>query len=151
MHDRGSRIFNAFMIIVASTFLFLLPLTLLVEDFKKDQQIDNFSVPTAVGETTENVSLSEELYEGDATSVTVLSDLATDSAGWGSYNATVNNLLITGLTTNTTRIIKVTYDIDALGGSVAIINLADKLAWFWLLICIAYAPAALAAIFTGRA
>ena len=151
MHDRGSRIFNAFMIIVASTFLFLLPITLLVEDFKVDRHEDNFSITTGGADTTDNVILSNELYEGDTTSITILSDDADDSAGWGAFSATFNELEVTGLAVNTTRTIEVNYDIDALGGSVAIINLADKIAWFWLLICIAYAPASLAAIFTGRA
>ncbi len=151
MHDRGSRIFNAFLIIVASTFLFLLPLTLAVEDFKTDQQEDIFSVTTGAGGTSDNVIFSETLYEGDTTSISMLSDLATDNTGWSSYNSTYNRIEITGLTVSSTRVITATYDIDALGGSAAIINLADKLAWFWLLICIAYAPAALAAIFTGRA
>ena len=151
MQDRGRKIFNAFLIIVASTFMFLLPLTTAVEKYKTYQQEDIFSVTTGVGETVDNITFSETLYEGDSTSVTILSDLSTDATGWNSYNSTYNNIGLTGLTASEVRVITATYDVDALGGNAAIITLVDRLAWLWLLICIAYAPAALAAIFTGRA
>lgn len=145
------RIFKAFLIIMASTILFLLPLTAAVYDFKTDQQADTFSVVTGLGETTETIVFSEQLYDEDTTTINIISDLGTDSTSWGSYNATPNNLLVSGLTANTTRTLTATYDIDALDGSTGIINLADRLPWIWLLLCIAFAPAALAAIFTGRA
>ncbi len=145
------RIFQAFLVLMASTVLFLLPLTLAAYDFKTDQQEDTFSMVTAVGETSDNISLSELLYDADVTTVYVLSDLGTDNISWSSYNATTNHLLISGMTDNSTRVLTATYDVDALGGNAAIIMLADRLAWIWLLLVIAFAPAALAAIFTGRA
>lgn len=148
--NRGRKIFNAFLIIVASTILFLLPLTLAVEAFKTDTQEDTFSLVTAVDETSENVVFSETLYESDTTSISMLSDLATDTLSWSSYNSTANRIQVDGLTGNATRTITATYDIDALGGNTAIITVADRLAWFWLLVCIAFAPMALAAIFIGR-
>ena len=66
MDDRGRKIFNAFLIIVASTFLFLLPLTDVVEAFKTYQQEDTFSV-TTTDLTTANITFSETLYEEDMT------------------------------------------------------------------------------------
>jgi len=143
------KIFKAFLILMASTILFLLPLTMIVYDFKTDQQTDLFSVVTA-NTTTENITLSELLYDADVTTVYVLSDLSTDNISWGSYNAGTNNLLIYGLRADSIRVLTATYDVDALGGNAAIIVLVDRLAWFWLLLIIAFAPAALAAIFTGR-
>jgi len=143
------KIFKSFLILMASTILFLLPLTASIYDFKTDRQEDTFSMVTA-DVTTDNITLSELLYDADVTTVYILSDLSTDLISWGSYNATSNNVLVSGMTANTTRVLTATYDVDALGGSTAIINLADKLAWFWLLLIIAFAPASLAAIFTGR-
>ncbi len=143
------KIFKAFLILMASTILFLLPLTMTVYDFKTDQQTDLFSMVTA-DTTTDNITLSELLYDADVTTVYVLSDLSDDMISWGSYNATSNNLLVSGMSGNTTRVLTATYDVDALGGSTAIINLVDRLAWIWLLLIIAFAPASLAAIFTGR-
>ena len=143
------KIFKAFLILMASTVLFLLPLTGSVYDFKTDQQTDLFSMVTTVN-TADNITLSELLYDADVTTVYVLSDLSTDLISWSSYNATSNNLLISGMSVNSTRVLTATYDVDALGGNTAIIDLTDRLAWFWLLLIIAFAPASLAAIFTGR-
>lgn len=145
------RIFQAFLIIIASTLLFLVPITESVEEFLVDTQEDNISVSTAVGETSENVTLSETLYDSDISSVVVISDLSSDTVSWSSYNATPNHFLVSGMTANTSRLLTVSYDIDALGGNAALILLANRLPIFWLVWMGAFAPAALAAIFTGRA
>ena len=116
------KIFKAFLILMASTILFLLPLTMIVYDFKTDQQTDIFSMVT-VGNTTDNITLSELLYDADVTTIYVLSDLSTDNISWGSYNGTSNNLLVSGLVSNDTRVLTATYDVDALGGNAAIIVL----------------------------
>lgn len=145
------RVWQAFLIILASVILFLLPLTDAMYDFKTDRQEDSFSTSTAAGQTTANLTLSESVFDDDTTTIEITSDLSTDSPAWSSYNATSHSLLASGLTANTTRNLTLYYDVDALGGSDAIVNLADKMAWIWLLIIIAFIPAALAAIFIKKA
>lgn len=147
---RANKIFNAFLIIVASTIFFMLPLTESVDAFLVDTQTDYFSISTGVGVTTANVVFSEPLYDEDTTSIDMLSDLNTDTVGWNTYNATANRINLSGLTGNATRTITATYDIDALGGNAAIIAFAGYLSYFWLLICFAFAPTALVAIFTEK-
>lgn len=147
---RGKKVIDALLIIVASTILFLLPITLAVTDFLTDQQEDSASLVTAVGQTSDNVSLSELLYDSDISSVYVLSDLSTDAPSWASYNGTHNTIWVSGLTANTTRVLTITYEIDALSGNAALINLVNNLPAIWLLLCVAFAPAALAALFMRR-
>ena len=134
-----------------SAILFMLPFTQMAYDFRTDPRTDTYSVDTAVGETTANESLYGDLYDGDMGSIDIDSDLATDVPMPASYSTTTRLLDITGLTANNTRILNITYDFDALDASEAIATLIDRLPWIWLLVCIAFAPAALFAIFTGRA
>lgn len=146
---RGRNIFNAFLIIVASTIFFLLPYTLAAYDLQTDQHSEDFSVVTAVGQTTDNITFHYDLYDDDTGTINVVSDLSSDTISWSSYNATDNHLLITGMTANATRILTATYDKDALNSS-AITSFVNVVVWIWLLAAAAFAPAALAAIFTGR-
>lgn len=145
------RVFKAFLVVLASVILFLLPLTKAMYDLKTDRQEDNFSVSTAAGITSSNITLSESIYEDDTTTIELLSDLSSDSPAWSAYAVGSHSVNVTGLTDNATRALSVYYDVDALEGWDAIVALADKMAWIWMLIIIAFAPAAVAAIFTGRA
>ena len=144
------RIFYAFLIVMVSAILFMLPLTEGVYDFRTDPRTDTFSVDTGVGVTTANESLLSDLYDCDMSSIDIDSDLATDNPQYYAINCTTRLLDITGLTANTTRTLSITYDFDALQGSTAINNLVDRVPWIWLLVIIAFAPAAIFAIFTGR-
>lgn len=144
------RIFWAFLIIVVSTILWLLPITTAIYDFRTDQREDTFATETGAG-TTANVTLLDDLYEDDTGSVDIDSDLATDAPLPSSYNATNQNLLVNGLTASANRTLIVTYDIDALSESEAVSNILDRLPLIWLVVIIAFPPAALFAIFTGRA
>lgn len=129
----------------------MLPFTQMAYDFRTDPRTDTFNTATAVGVTAANETLLDDLYDGDTGSVDIDSDDATDVPLPGSYNVTNRVLNITGLTANTSRILQITYDFDALDATPAIATIIDRLPWIWLLCCIAFAPAALYAIFTNRA
>ena len=149
--DRGlMRIFYAFLIMFCSVFLFLLPLTEAAYDFKTDIRTDTFATETAAGITSVNETLFKPLYDSDIATVDILSTLATDVPTTTSYNATSRQLWISGLTASSNRSLEVSYDIDSLTGFPAIATLLDKVPFIWMLIIIAFAPAALFAIFTGR-
>lgn len=144
------KIFYAFLIIVVSAILFMLPLTDAVYDFRTALRTDTFSTTTAVGVTTANESLLSDLYDCDMSSIDIDSDLGTDHPIPSSINCTTRVLIMSGFTANATRTLTITYAFDALQGSSAINNLVDRVPWIWLLVIIAFAPAALFAIFTGR-
>ena len=143
------RIFYAFLIVVVSAILFMLPITEAIYDFRTDLREDTFSTETGAG-TTANVTLLDDLYDDDLGSVDIDSDLATDHPLPNSYNATSQVLNVSGLTATSNRTLDITYDIDALSGNDAINAVADILPFIWMLCIIAFAPAALFAIFTGR-
>lgn len=145
------RVFYALLIIVASAILWMLPVTEAVYDFRTDMRTDSFSTTTG-GATSANVMLFDDLYDcPDVGSVDVDSDNATDTPVANSINCTTRILLIDGLSVNTTRVLDVTYPVDALWDSTALNILMDRVPWIWILVIIAFPAAALFAIITGRA
>lgn len=128
----------------------MLPLTEGIYDFRTDPRTDTFTTITAAGVTTGNATLGADPYDCDTTNLDINSDLGTDTPIPTSINCTTRFLDISGLTANTTRTLTITYDFDALQGSSAINNLVDRVPWIWLIVIIAFAPAAIFAIFTGR-
>lgn len=129
----------------------MLPITSAIYDFRTDLRTDTFSTATAVGVTTANETLLEELYDGDIGSVDIASDDATDVPLPNSYNSTSQVLNISGLTGNVTRTLEVSYDVDALEGSNAVDTLLGWLPYIWILVIVVFPMAAIFAIFTGRA
>lgn len=144
------RIFYAFLVIVVASILFMLPVSVAIYDFRTDLREDTFDTDTGVGVTTANVILGKPVYDNDTETIDILSDLATDVPTYSSYNTTSRQLGISVLTANATRILTVSYDIDALEGSDAINTVMDIIPFIWMLVIIAFPMAALFAIFTGR-
>ena len=144
------RIFYAFLIIVTAAMLWMLPITDSIYDFRTDLQEDTFASDTAVGVTTANVTLSKVLYDSDNQTIDILSSLSDDAPAFSSYNVTSRLLGISGLSANTTRVLTVTYDVDALSASNAISNFLDVVPWMWLMCLAVFAPAALVSMFVGR-
>jgi len=145
------RIFTAFLVLVATAILWLLPISTAAYDFKTDAREDTFTSPTAAGVSTANVTLIKEIYDDDTTTVDILSSLATDVPVVGVYTTATRVLNVTGLTTNTTRTLSITYDVYALTGGGSIDTIVSRLDFIWMLALICLPIAALAAIFTGRA
>jgi len=144
------RIFYAFLIVVVSAILFMLPVTEAIYDYRTDLRTDTFSTTTAAAVTSANVTLLTGLYDSDISTIDIDSDDSTDDPLANTYNATSRVLNVTGLTAATTRTLDITYDIDALEGSDAIGKIADIVPFVWMILIIAFPPAALFAIFTGR-
>jgi len=129
----------------------MLPLTDLVYDYRTDVKDDSFTVVTTAGNTTPLVVLTKYIYNADTGTIEVQSDLSTDSPLFSSYNTTTRATVFSGMTGNATRTLEVSYDTDALGTSGALSTFVDRIAWIYMLMIIAFAPASIAAIFTGRA
>lgn len=128
----------------------MLPVSEAVYDFRTDLREDEFNVTTE-DVTSANVTLGKPLYEDDTGTIDIISDESTDNATFGSYTTGTRVLNITALSANVTRILTVSYDIDALEGSDALNTFVGYIPWIWMLIIIVFPIAGLAAIFTGRA
>ena len=145
------RIFYAFLILLVSAFLFMLPVVEAIYDYRTMQRIETETVPTAVGVTTGNVILGIAPFENDTDVLNIISDLGTDAPAFSTYNTTNRMVSFGGLTANGTRIITITYLIDALSTVPAVNTLMGWLPFIWYLVVVAFIPAALFAIFTSRA
>lgn len=146
------RIFYAFVITLAAALLFLVPYTEVGDEFLTDIRTDTFAnESTAPADTTASVVLVKSVYDDDIQLVTPTSNLSTDAPVAFSYNATNRELVVSGLTDNATRTLTIDYSIDALGGTGAVNTLASRFPWIMLLCAIVIAPAAIGAIFLGRA
>lgn len=128
----------------------MLPITEGVYDFRTDVKEDLFFYETAGG-TTANVTLIKEIYDDDISTVSILSDDGDDIPTATSYDPATRTLGISGLDTATNRTLAISYDVDALGLSTAMTVFIDRISWIWLLCVIAFAPAAIAAIFMNKA
>lgn len=144
------RIFTAGLVLVATAFLWLLPITSAVYDYRTDLREDTFTSALAAGITTANHTLTKPIFENDLGTITITSDLTGDTPALLSYNTSSRLIRISGLTANATRILNVSYDVDALAGNDAIATVASRVVFIWLLSLIIFPVAALAAIFLGR-
>lgn len=144
------RVFYSFQIIVTAVFLFLLPLTDMAYEYRTEEQTDDFSVTTGVGVTSANCTLDDFIYDDDDDTIEIESSLAEVPTAT-SYNGTTKTVLVSTLTANATRTLSITYDIDAIPDNDAINTMIDRWPWIWMLVCIAFPVAGIAAIFTGRA
>ena len=130
----------------ATALLFMLPFSEGVYDFQTDLQEDSLTSTTAVGATSDNLTLSEAIYEDDTTTLSVTSDDSTDVPVLAAYDSTTQSVNITGLTANATRTLEIDYDIDALPGWSGIDTLVSRLNLFWLIGIVGFIPASLIAI-----
>lgn len=144
------RIFYSFLIIAATAVLLLLPITEGVYDFRTDLAQDDFRLETDGATTTANLTLIDEVYDDDVTTVDCTSDNSDDIPVVEGYHSGTRVVDISGLATSENRTLSVTYDIDALGASGAISTFLDQLGWVWLLLVIAFPAAAIAAMFMNR-
>lgn len=146
-----NRIYSAFLILVTSALLWLVPISDLVYDFQTDVKTDSFYVTTGAGETSANVTLYKAVYDNDTSTIEIVSYLNTDTPAFSSYNSTTRKTGFTGLTASTSRTVDVSYDTDALNASDAWEGVLDKASLIWMVLIIAFPVAGLAAVFTGRA
>jgi hypothetical protein len=144
------RIFYAGLVIVVAAILFMLPVSESVYAFRTDLRSDTFPVTTAVGVTSANVTLLKTLYDNDTDTITFDSDIG-ETPVYGSYNTTTRQLLVTGLTASTSRNLVVSYDVAAFTATSAINRILDKIPFVYMLMIFCFAPAAIAAIFLGKA
>lgn len=143
------RIGFAFIALIASFILWVLPVTDAVYDFRTDVREDDFTVATGLGVTSANVTLLKAIYDNDTDTIGYTSNV-TEIPAFSSYNSTTRQLLTTGLSANTTRLLTINYDTNALTFSTALNTLLNWWPFIWYMLITAFPIASLVAIFTGR-
>lgn len=143
------KAFWSFLIVFCSVLLWVIPFTDAAHNFKTDVRTDEFTVTTA-DSTNTTVQLFTTLYDGDSSSVDLLSHDVDDSPLLSSYNTTTRAAVITGLAGNTTRQLDVAYDVDALGNATLITLAGVTTPWLWYAIASVFPLAALYALWFMR-
>lgn len=128
----------------------MLPITEGIYDFRTDVKDDTFYIVTGAGDTTANVTLLKEVYDDDVSTISVTSDFSGDIPTLVDYHTATRVTDINGLLISANRTLTVEYDYDALNPSGAIEVFLDRLAWIWMICVIAFAPAAIAAIWMRK-
>ena len=142
------KIFYASLVIFSAVFLFMLPITGMVYDFRTDVRQDSFTVETAAAVTTANTTLLRAIFGDDTATISYDSSID-ESPAFSAYNAATRQLLTANLTASSGRTLLVSYDVAALS-STSLDMLIDRVPLIWLLMIISFAPAALASMFVGR-
>ena len=105
----------AFCLLFAMIALTFLPA--IVESFHTtitDELTDTGNITTGAGETTGNMTLTEDLYLDRMASVlTLTSTYGSDDPVASSYDSTTNNFVVSGLVASQSRIITALYEYDS--------------------------------------
>ena len=117
---------------------------------KTDTKIDRLPSVTGAGETTDNLTLTNEVYNDDTSDLTLDSSDGDDTPTLTAYAPGNHTIAISGLSENTTRTITVTYDIAALTIWSGVDTLLGYFPMIWYILAIAMAPAALIVIWKFR-
>lgn len=131
------RIFFSFLIVVCAVLFALLPFTGAVHSLLTDLKQDSFSITTASTSNT-TVQLYKPLYDNDTSSIVFVSHDIDDSPIASTYNSTSRALLVLGMAENTTRLIDVTYEIDAINNT-AFATAVTVVTYLWLIMIALFA------------
>lgn len=105
----------ALLVIAAVIIVLLLPASIVaLNEFRMTDYEEPHNITTGAGETTANVSLSQELFNDDTALVSLSSNNTSDAPIPYLYTSATRYLLITGLVEDDTRQVTVTYKIDNL-------------------------------------
>lgn len=143
------RIVFAFIALISSAVLWMLPLTEAVYDFRTDNREDYFVVFTEGANTTCNTTLLFPVYNNDTMTISYTSNVS-EAPIVSSYNGTTRELITANLTANVTRGLYVYYDINALSHSASLDTLVDWTPYIWYILLLAFPACALVAIFWYR-
>jgi len=144
------RIFTAFLIVLVSVILLLLPYTGAIYDFRTEIETDTFNYATNASLTTGNVTLQETVYDDDTDTIEISSDLTGDVPLFSAYNTTTRLLDMTGLLASSNRTLTVEYDTNALTDSPALDIFLSWVPWIWLLMVCGLPLVAIYGIIKGR-
>ena len=106
---------SALSIIAACLVILLLPATLYaINDFRMTDYEEGHNITTEAAETTASVQLSQKLFNDDTSLVSASSNCTQDAPIPSSFVPATDILTITGLAEDTSRLLTLTYKIDAL-------------------------------------
>lgn len=130
----------AVLAVVAVMFLILVmaPVMDSITDFRTDTLTETFNAATGVGVTTYNTTLTSPLWNNNRAHAETSSDLNTDTPTPSSYNVTSRNLLVDGLTANTSRVITIEYKTAGLADYEGVEEVSTKTPLFlWGIVIVA--------------
>lgn len=84
-----------------------------INSFRTTDQEDSYNV-TTTSDNSSIVTLSQDLFNAKTYNASVVSNLTSDAPIASTYASATKKLTITGLTTNASRLLTVTYKIDSL-------------------------------------
>ena len=137
------KVFEGFLVLVLSSLLLLLPVSRAIYDYRTDVREDHFTVNTGPGEHSANVVLIKPLYDNDLETIFVSSNVTADHPLADSYDSNTRQLIVTGLTENESRLLAISYDVNALIGYAAVNTFLNWLPYLWYLILFVFPAAAI--------
>ncbi len=144
------KFFAAFLIILASAVLWLVPVGQAVYDYRTDSREQAVVIATGAGVTTGTKVLSRPLYQDDYSKVVLYSDLTTDVPLADTYDTATRLLTVSGLTASSNRTLTIIYPVDALSLHPAIAVFMGIIPWFWYLLITSLPCVAIVALAKGR-
>ena len=106
------RVFLAILMIFLLLGPFRTPILEGIEGWRTQDISDSFVVVTAAGQTTANVTLTEDLFQDATAQVDSITSTKTESPVATTYTAASNKLLVSALNASDNRTLTVTYDAD---------------------------------------
>lgn len=145
-----AKVFEGLLVLVLVGFLWMLPVSEAIDNFRTDVREDNFTVQTAGGQTTADVVLFKPVYNADSQTLSVSSNSSADTPAVASYTAASRLVSVSGLAESESHRLTVSYDVDALASHSSINKLMDYLPWLWVLVLFAFPICVLIAIVRQR-
>lgn len=132
------KIFWAFIILAGSAILWLLPVSEGIYNFRTDVKEETRTVITGAGDTTASLVLSKPVYQDDASTIEVLSSIDTDTTVIDSYTPATRTLALSGLDSDASRELSISYDVNALQWHTAFDTMLTYVPFIWIVILIAF-------------
>lgn len=102
-------IFGAILAIWLLFGVFLTPISDGVRTWRTNSETQSQSVTTVPSQTSANITLAYDLYQGDPTNVTEITSSETETPLASTYDTDTNTLLIVALTDDLTRTLTIDY------------------------------------------
>jgi hypothetical protein len=144
------KIFEGFLVLVLVSFLWMLPVSEAIYNYRTDVREDTFHIITTVGQTTVSVALIRPVYQDDFGTVSVSSNCSSDALIVESYTAATRLVSLSGLADGESRLLTVSYDVDALAAHSAINTFLNWLPGIWILILFVFPVAVIYVIVRRR-
>jgi hypothetical protein len=144
------KIFDGFLVLVLVSFLWMLPVSKAIYEYRTDVREDTFHVITTSGQTTVDLVLVRAVYLDDSETIAVSSNCTADSPIVEIYTVATRVVSLSGLAESESHLLIISYDISSLTGLSSVNTFLDWLPWIWVLILFMFPAAAIFVIVKRR-